>query len=145
MDALKRLTIEAECTRLMNRFSWAVDAMDYDQVVSLFVPDCVFSRADKAYQGHAGLRTSLAGRPTDRATRHVASNIIVDIADADHAAGKAYCLVFGHKGAMPPGAEAPLGVPDSLILYDVKFVRTPAGWRIAHWHIGLSFRKPTTS
>ena len=142
MDALARLTIEAECTRLMNRFSWAVDAMDYDQVVSLFTSDCVFGRADKFFQGHAGLRQSLESRPKDRVTRHFASNIIIDVADADNAAGKAYCLVFGHRGALPAGAEAPLGVPDSLILYDVKFVRTPEGWRIARWHIGLSFRKP---
>jgi hypothetical protein len=142
MDALARLTIEAECVRLMNRFTWAVDAMDYDQVVSLFVPDCVFSRADKSYPGHAGLRTSLEGRPHDRTTRHVLTNIVIDVADADHASGKSYCTVFGHRGALAPGAEAPLGVPDSLILYEGAFVRTDTGWRIARWHIGLSFRKP---
>ena len=142
MDALARLTIEAECQRLMNRFSWAVDAMDYDQVVSLFVPDCVFGRADKYFQGHAGLRQSLEGRPRDRVTRHVASNIVIDVTDDDRAAGKAYCLVFGHKGSLAPGAEAPLGVPDSLILHEADFVRTSEGWRFASFHIGLSFRKP---
>jgi hypothetical protein len=142
MDALTRLTIEADCTRLMNRFNWAVDAMDYDQVVSLFVPDCVFSRADKSFHGHAGLRQSLNNRPADRVTRHVESNIVIDIADAEHASGKGYCVVYGHRGALSAEGEAPLGVPDSLILHEAKFVRRPEGWRIAHWHIGLSFRKP---
>jgi len=142
MDALARLTVEAECTRLMNRFNWAVDAMDYDQVVSLFIPDCIFSRADKFFHGHAGLRQSLNNRPSDRTTRHVISNIVIDVADADHARGKAYCLVFGHRGPLSPEGEATLSAPDSLIVPEAKFVRTGEGWRIAHWNIGLSFRKP---
>jgi hypothetical protein len=143
MDTLTRLTIEAECTRLMHRFNWAVDAMDYDEVESLFVPDCIFSRADKSFHGHPGLRESLNNRPHDRVTRHVASNVVIDVADVDHAAGKAYCVVFGHRGALAPGAEAALGAPDSLILHEATFVRSAETWRIAHWHIGLSFRKPT--
>lgn len=142
MDALARLVIESECQRLMNRFSWAVDAMDYDQVVSLFVPDCVFGRADKFFHGHAGLRQSLEGRPRDRVTRHVSSNIVIDVLDLDNAVGKAYCLVFGYRGELPPGAEAPLGAPDSLILHEADFVRVAEGWRFARFHIGLSFRKP---
>ena len=36
MDDLERLTIESACVRLMNEFSWRVDASDYDGVVDLF-------------------------------------------------------------------------------------------------------------
>ncbi len=140
MDLQERLAIEAECTRLINQFSWAVDAFDYDTVVSLFVPGCTFSRADVVFKGIEGLRTSLNSRPRDRTTRHVCANVVIDVADAAHASGKAYCVVFGHRGTLKPGDEAPLGVPDSLILYQNEFVRTDKGWRIAKWHIGLSFR-----
>ena len=72
--------------------------MDYDGVVALFAPDCSFGRADVWFHGHDGLRQSLNSRPRDRMTRHIASNVVIDVADADHAAGKAYCLVFGHRG-----------------------------------------------
>jgi ketosteroid isomerase-like protein len=145
MDDLQRLTIEAACTRLMNQFSWAVDAMDYDAVVALFTPDCVFGRADVFYQGHAGLRESLEGRPRERATRHVAANVVIDAIDANNARGKAYCVVFGHRGPLSASGEATLGAPDSLILYSAEFKHTPGGWRIARWHIGLSFRKPAAA
>ena len=65
MDAMQRLAIEHDCTRLMHQFSWFVDAMDYDAVVGLFVADCTFSRADVFFHGHAGLRKSLnRGRRT---------------------------------------------------------------------------------
>jgi hypothetical protein len=142
MDDLKRLIIEAECTRLMHSFNWAVDAMDYDQVESLFDSECIFSRADKYFYGYSGLRESLNGRPKDRTTRHLSSNIVIDIVDDDNATGKACCVVYGYRGAIAPGAEAHLGVPDSLILHETKFVRRDGKWRIAHLHIGLSFRKP---
>lgn len=142
MDALERLTIESHCQRLMNRFSWAIDAMDYEEVVSLFVPDCVFGRAETYYHGYDGLRRSLEGRPRDRTTRHIVSNVIIDVADADHAKGKAYCLVFGHRGVLAAGAEAPLGAPDSLILHEADFLKTDEGWRFKRFYIGLSFRKP---
>lgn len=145
MDDLQRLTIESDCIRLMNQFSWCVDAMDYDGVVALFTPDCTFGRADVYYQGHEGLRQSLAARAPDRITRHVVSNAVVDVVDADNARGKAYCLVFGHRGALNAAGEAALGVPDSLILYTGEFKRSPEGWRISRWHIGLSFRKPVAS
>ena len=145
MDDLQRLTIEAACTRLMHQFSWSVDAMDYDAVVALFTPDCVFGRADVFYQGHDGLRQSLNGRPRDRVTRHISANLVIDIVDADHARGKAYCLVFGHRGPLSANGEAALGVPDSLILYTAEFKRMPDGWRISRWHIGLSFRKPAAA
>ena len=144
METTERLAIEAECTRLINTFSWRVDAFDYDGVVALFTPDCTFSRADKVFRGIDGLRVSLNARPRDRTTRHICSNIVIDVADHDRAAGKAYALVFGHRGALKEGDEAPLGVPVSLILYEATFVRNAQGWRIAKWHIGLSFRKPAS-
>jgi len=142
MDRIERLTIEAECTRLMHQFSWAVDAMEYDAVVKLFVPDCTFGRADVFFKGHAGLRQSLESRPRDRTTRHISTNLLIDVADAAHASGKAYCLVFGHRGPLSESGEAILGTPDSLIIHSAEFVKTAPGWRFAKFHIGLSFRKP---
>lgn len=142
MDRMQRLAIEHDCARLMHQFSWFVDAMDYDAVVGLFAADCTFSRADVFFHGHAGLRKSLESRPRDRATRHIISNVLIDVHDTEHAEGKSYCLVFGHRGPLSNEGEATLGAPDSLILYSGAFVRTPQGWCIANWHIGLSFRKP---
>jgi SnoaL-like domain len=142
MDGLQRLATEHNCTRLMHQFSWFVDAMDYDAVVGLFVADCTFSRADVSFHGHVGLRQSLESRPRDRTTRHIISNVLIDVRDTDYADGKSYCLVFGHRGPLSDEGEALLGAPDSLILYSGAFVRRPEGWRIAKWHIGLSFRKP---
>lgn len=141
MDAIERLTIEADCTRLMTEFAKCSDTFAYERALELFVPDCRFSRADETFDGHEGLRFALSRRPLDRMTRHIVSNVLIDIDGPDAATGEAYSLVFGHKGALAEAEEAPLGAPDSLIHYHAGFMRTQAGWRIRTWHIGLAFRK----
>lgn len=141
METIERLAIEADCSRLMNEFSWCTDAFDYDRAVELFTPDCTFSRADDVFEGIEGLRTVFGRRAPDRRTCHIVSNIVIDIADADNATGKAHALVFGYRGAKP-GQELPLGTPDSIVRFEGTFRRTNDGWRIAAWHIGLNFRKP---
>lgn len=144
METIERLAIEADCTRLINRFSWCTDTFDYDEAVALFVPDCTFSRADEIFEGTDGLRTVLNRRAPDRRTCHVVSNVVIDVIDGDEATGMAHALVFGHRGALEQGEEAPLGTPDSIVRFEARFRRTDHGWRIAKWHIGLNFRKPAT-
>lgn len=143
MDTLERLAIEADCTDLINRFAWCSDTFAYDEAVSLFVSDCTFGRADEIAHGHDGLRKFLARRATDRRTCHIVSGIVIDVIDSDRAEGKAHSLVFGHKGALAEGEEAPLVSPDSIVRYEASFVRTDAGWRFSRFHIGLNFRKVT--
>ena len=141
METIERLAIEAECTRLMKTFSLCTDTFDYDRALELFVPDCTFARADERFEGHDGLRFVLNRRNPERITRHILSNIIIHIADENTASGQAYALVFGHVGPLSGTGEAPLGTPDSLVLFNGGFTRTPEGWRIKSWNIGLSFRK----
>lgn len=142
METSERIAIAADCTRLINEFSWYTDTLDYDKAVALFVPDCIFSRANEVFEGVDGLRAVLNRRASDRRTCHIVSNIVVDVVDSGHATAKAHALVFGHRGMIKEGEEAPLGIPDSIVRFEAAFRRTDAGWRIAKWHIGLNFRKP---
>jgi hypothetical protein len=141
METNERIAIEAHCTRLLNEFSWCIDAFDYDGAIALFVPDCTFKRIDVVFEGVDGLRTVLDNRDRDRATVHICTNILVDVVDRDHADGKAYMTIFGHRGAVDEGGYAPLDVPDSVVRFDAGFVRTDAGWRIARLQLGVLFQK----
>ena len=71
MDTNERLAIEAECTKLVNQFSWCTDTFAYDEAMALFVPDCTFGRADETVEGLAGLRSFLDRRSTERRTCHI--------------------------------------------------------------------------
>ncbi|AJE44883.1 nuclear transport factor 2 family protein [Celeribacter indicus] len=142
METIERLAIEADCTRLMTTFSLCSDTFEYDRAMALFVPDCTFTRGTETFEGHEGLRSVLDRRDRNRITRHLVSNILIDVVDETTATGQAYALVFGHRGKLAEGEEAPLGTPDSLVLFHGGFVRTDAGWRIKSWKIGLSFRRP---
>ncbi|MBN9888320.1 nuclear transport factor 2 family protein [Salipiger abyssi] len=141
MDTLQRLAIEAECSRLMTTFSLCTDTFDYDRALGLFVPDCTFQRADEVFEGLDGLRFVLNRRNPERITRHIVSNMLIDVKDETTATGQAYALVFGHVGALDENGEAPLGAPDSLVIFNGGFTRTDEGWRIKTWRIDLSFRR----
>lgn len=143
METIKRLGIEADCTRLMNEFSWCTDNFEYEKAISLFVPDCTLQRADEVFKGIDGLRSIMERRPRDRRTCHVVSGILIDIIDSDNARGKANALVFGYRGAVP-GEEVPLDTADSIVRFEGEFRRTDGGWKIAKWTIGMNFRKVTS-
>lgn len=140
METIERLAIEADCTRLMNEFSWCTDTFEYDKALSLFVPDCTLQRADEVFEGIDGLRSIMERRAPDRRTCHVVSGIVIDIIDDNHASGKANALVFGYRGAKP-GEEVPLDTADSIVRFEGEFRRTDDGWKIAKWTIGMNFRK----
>ncbi|WP_226553942.1 nuclear transport factor 2 family protein [Celeribacter naphthalenivorans] len=141
METIDRLAIESDCTKLMKTFSLCTDTFDYDRALGLFVPDCTFQRADETFEGIEGLKFVLNRRNPERLTRHVLSNILIDIKDENTATGQAYALVFGHAGPLSATGEAPLVSPDSLVIFNGSFTRMEDGWRIKRWQIGLSFRK----
>lgn len=142
MERIERIAIEADCTRLYNEFNWHVDAFDYDSALALFVPDCTFTRIDAVFEGIEGVRAVLECRDRDRTTLHVCTNVVIDVIDSDTAEGKAYVMVFGHRGPLSDTGEADLDVPDSIVRFGAGFRRTDAGWRFSSLQLGLLFRKP---
>lgn len=91
MDIVSRLGAEAECRRLMTLFNWHVDARDYKSVLSLFVDNCTFVRIDTAHQGKESVMRLLEARPRQRRTRHLLSNVVVDV--RDDSSGDGPCLL----------------------------------------------------
>jgi hypothetical protein len=133
--------IEEECRRLMVAFANELDVFDYDAVLAMCVAECVFIRDGEVYEGLGGIRELLESRRRDRVTRHVTSNMLVEVIDESHARGRSYCQVFGHLGDLPGGLPAPLEVPDSLVEFDDEFVATKEGWRFARRRLTHIFRK----
>ncbi len=144
MDIVSRLGAEAECRRLMTLFNWHVDARDYKSVLSLFVDNCTFVRIDTAHQGKESVMRLLEARPRQRRTRHLLSNVVVDVRDDSSATGRAYCVVYGHHGELTEAEEAPLVPPDSLIHIHTEFLKAAEKWLISKWRIELAFRKRST-
>ena len=118
------------CDRLISAFAWHVDHNDYEALVALFTDDGVFERPGLVAEGHAALMAAMAARPTDRVTRHLCVNRLIDVESPTTAYGRCYVSVLIAPAA--DGGEPQRGMRTMLVgEYQDHYRLTPDGWRIA--------------
>lgn len=135
MDTEQLQSIEAACTRLINLYYHYNDNRDFKAASTLFTEDGALARPTDPENYTIGRENILAAwesRPNDRIARHVISNIIITVADSEHASGTCYATLF----MAPLDAEkARFGVkanPSQLMgEFDIEFSLTDDGWKIA--------------
>jgi hypothetical protein len=132
MDDVERLLIERDCTRLSVDYGRLVDFGQAARVADLFTEDGICELSAGRFEGIEAVRAFFEKRQAqaDVVSRHVMTNIAVDVHDAEHASGLVYLTFYrvaGHTGDGP----APLGPPSYVGSYTDTYQRTPPGWRIA--------------
>ncbi len=135
LDEDAAAAIERACARLVLWSIRAFDEKEWMVYAQLFTEDGVFVRAnqpDEPLVGREAIRDALAARPAGRLTRHLCTNIEVDVIDAEHARGFCYLLLYAGDASQP---ESPAGRPADDVQrvgeYRDTFVRTQEGWRIS--------------
>jgi hypothetical protein len=127
MDDLQRLMIERACQRLVLDFARFNDGWDHEALAALFAEDCEFARPldpDHPYYGRAAVHAIFRDRKP-RLTRHVMTNIVIDVISPDEARGNSYVTMISSpetEGAQP-GEGIFFGG------FDDVFVRTADGWK----------------
>ena len=121
MKAKDRRAIEHDCTRLIALYANLNDEARWDEVAALYAEDGVMVRPtapDAPTVGREAILAAFKARPP-RVTRHVCSNVVIDVESEDAARGVSAMLLF-------TGAAEPLvgSVHD-------RFVLTADGWRFA--------------
>ncbi len=135
MDIHQIQSIEQACTRLVNQFSNFNDAGDYVSLCDLFTADASFARPtdpENFTSGRENILAAFQSRPNDRITRHIISNIVIEVANDSTAKGSCYATLF----MAPVDAEAAkFGVkanPSQFIgEFYIDFSLTPEGWKIS--------------
>jgi hypothetical protein len=92
--------------------------------------------------GRAELITAFSGREAlaRRQSRHVITNVIVDVSDDDQASGIAYLINYRHDAADGVAENpAPAGHPKFVGDYHLRFRRVGGQWRIASLRFDLAF------
>ncbi len=119
----------------MVRSIGAFDEQDWRAYASLFTDDGVFIRAnqpDEPLAGREAIRAALAARPAARLTRHLCTNIEIDVLDSEHARGFCYLLLYaGDALQRESAAGRPADAIQRVGEYRDTLVRTNEGWRIA--------------
>jgi len=142
MDPRIRAAIERACADLTIEYARSIDFRDYDNIVNLFTEDATLTIGQRL-EGRAAIVAAMMQRPGELRSRHVISNVFVDVVDDKRARGICYLTLYRHVG--PESLErgpAPLHGPAAVGHYEDSFVKTEAGWRIKHRTLHLAFRDP---
>lgn len=135
MTPQQRLEIEHACRKVMLKSISTFDERDFAAFSGLFAHDGVFVRAnqpDEPLIGREAILAALQARPADRLTRHLCTNVEIDVVDADHAIGRCYLYLFSASTSAPEQAGGrPADSTQRLGEYLDSYVRTAEGWRIA--------------
>ena len=130
MDAAQAQKIEWACARLISLYALLNDEARWEEVAALYAPNGLMTRPtapDSPIVGREAILTAFKSRPP-RTTRHICSNIVIDVESAASARGRSAMLLF-------TSAEKPPLVGG----FEDRFVLTDEGWRFAERRGYLSF------
>jgi ketosteroid isomerase-like protein len=133
---------ERACERLIVAYTHLIDFGEAARVAELFTEDGVWESAEATMRSRDEIAAGFARRQdnTGRRSRHVCTNVAVDLISATEAAGVCYFTLYRADG-VDPAAVAPLEGPAIVGEYHDRFVRTDDGWRIAHRRATAAFVK----
>jgi SnoaL-like domain len=132
LSALESVEIERGCERLVYAYSRALDLGDMSAAADLFAENGSMSRPmapGQVIQGRETIRASLLTRPKTLLTKHLATNILIDVESRDSARGISYLTMIATTP--PEGAEPPF-VSQGPIYFGQfvdRFVRERSEWK----------------
>ncbi len=130
MTNLERLAIEQACMKLMVGYCVHADHDHADEFAALFAEDGAWVQGSGAeIRGREALRNYIISRPGRTITRHLITNVLIDVVSANAATGIAYAVVFRDRSHDGSGS-APMRPPDAVIEYRDEFRHTAEGWKI---------------
>ena len=107
----ERIEIERACERVVYAYSRALDLGDMSAAADFFAENGSFARPmapDKVIQGREAIRAALLTRPKTLLTKHLATNVMIDVVSRDEAHGLSYLtMISTTPPAMPPRLTCP--------------------------------------
>jgi hypothetical protein len=132
LSAAERIEIERACERLVYVYSRALDLGDMSAAADCFAVNGSMARPmmpDAVIQGRETIRASLLTRPKTLLTKHLATNVMVDVESRDAASGLSYLTMIS---TTPPADAKPPFVSHGPIYFGEfkdRFVRENGEWK----------------
>jgi uncharacterized protein (TIGR02246 family) len=146
-EEISRLLDERACERLLHQYARFIDSGHASGIADLFTEDGTWTGADgRRMNGRAEVRAAFSAREalSRRQSRHVMTNVLIDVQVPDEATGIAYLINYRHDSQgdeveRPAPARHPKFVGD----YHLRFRREYGEWRIEALRFELLFlRRP---
>jgi ketosteroid isomerase-like protein len=143
MTELDILLIEHACTKLQTRYCIHADACDVEAFTALFAEDgSVKVPEHPAFVGHAAIRASMQALAATGVTmRHILTNSLISVKNANEATGLCYLIAYGSKAPADADGWRPMEQPGTIGHYEDVFRRTPQGWRFQSRVLTRELRK----
>ena len=129
------------CEELSIAYARAIDFRDYDYFITLFTDDAVLDTG-KPREGREAIRESLSRRPDELRSRHVISNVFIDVLNENEARGISYLSLYRHIGPESlKGEPIPFDGPSAIGHYEDRFEKTSDGWKFKRRKLHFAFRR----
>lgn len=139
MDEVERMAAERACEGLITAYTHMVDDFgERADVPSLFTEDGVWESDEARLEGRDQMAAFFGRAEAHRTTRHVSSNVAVEVTGPDTAEALSYFALYRYVGEKPRVPDLD-DQPVILGHYTDRFVRTSGGWRIAHRRADVGF------
>jgi SnoaL-like domain len=108
LSATERIEIQRACERLVYDYSRALDLGDLSAAADCFAANGSMTRPmspDQVIEGRESIRASLLTRPRGLLTKHLATNVTIDVESRDAARGLSYLTMIATTppdGGKPP-------------------------------------------
>lgn len=133
METLNQLGIELACQRLAYRFCHLSDHRRFDDYATVFAADGVFSRPGLEAHGRPEILAAVRRRPDHLETRHLCTNVLVEVVDESHATGTGVQLYIVHDTTSQT-THTPV-----VVDFTDDYLLTPEGWKIARRSVRQAF------
>jgi hypothetical protein len=132
LSNIERIEIERACERLVYTYVRALDQGDMGAAADCFAAAGSFARPmtpETVIHGREAIRAGLKARPASLLTKHVASNVLIEVDSRDSAHGISYLTMIATTPAA--GAAPPHVSPGPLYFGEFRdrFVREDGVWR----------------
>ena len=132
LSAAERIEIERACERLVHEYSLALDRGDMSAAADFFAENGSMARPmmpDAVIQGRETIRASLLTRPKTLLTKHLATNVMIDVESRTAASGLSYLTMIS---TTPPADGKPPYVSQGPLWFGEfkdKFVLENGKWK----------------
>ena len=141
MTDTERQAIRSECEALSIAYARAIDFNDQDALLDLFTEDGELDAGGRLV-GRTAIAQAIAKRPRELRSRHVLTNLFVDVVSREEARGISYLTLYRHLGPESLGSSpVPLTGPFAVGHYEDRYRRTGQGWKFQRRRLHLAFRR----
>ena len=145
LSAAERIEIERACERLIYEYSRALDQGDMSAAADCFAENGSMARPmmpDQVIQGRETIRAALLTRPKTLLTKHLATNVMIDVESRDAAQGISYLTMIS---TTPPADAKPPYLSAGPVWWGEfkdRYVRENGVWRFLERRGSIQMKFP---